>query len=76
MSNSDLVARMRKGAEVVDRNRFPMVYQTYKEAADEIERLRKDKERALAMLRFVARARYDEENLRYAAECAIEEITI
>lgn len=72
----DLVERMRKGAEAVDRHRFPMIYKTYREGADEIERLRKDKERALAMLRFVASARYDEESIRYAAELAIEEITL
>lgn len=77
MSKTDVVLRMRKGAEVVDRQRFPMVYQTYTEAADEIERLRKDKERALEALKFVARARYKErDHARYAAEIAIEEITI
>jgi hypothetical protein len=74
---TDVVVRMRKGAEVVDRQRFPMVYQTYTEGADEIERLRLDKERALAALRFVARGNYTKRgDVRYAAEIAIEELTI
>lgn len=76
MTKSDLVLRMRKGAEAVDRHRFPMIYQTYIDGAQEIERLRNDKERALAALRFAARAKYDEDAVRYAAEVAIEEITI
>lgn len=76
MAKSDLVLRMRKGAEAVDRQRFPMVYQTYMDGAQEIERLRKDKERALAALRYVARAKHKEDAVRYAAEVAIEEITI
>lgn len=36
MSKTDVVLRMRKGASVVDRHRFPMVYQTYLEGAEEI----------------------------------------
>lgn len=76
MSKTDLVLRMRKGAEAVDRQRFPMIYQTYMDGAQEIERLRRDKERALAALRYAARAKYDEDAVRYAAEVAIEEITI
>jgi hypothetical protein len=72
---TDVVLRMRKGAEVVDRHRFPMVYQTYTEAADEIERLRRDKERALAALRYFKTGNYKQRfEVRYAAECAIEEI--
>ena len=76
MDKSDLVLRMRKGAEAVDRHRFPMIYQTYIDGAQEIERLRGDKERALAELRYVARAKHKEDAVRYAAEVAIEEITI
>ena len=76
MPKSDLVLRMRKGAEAVDRHRFPMINQTYIDGAQEIERLRRDKERALAALRYVARAKHKEDAVRYAAEVAIEEITI
>ena len=76
MDKSDLVLRMRKGAEAVDRHRFPMIYQTYIDGAQEIDRLRRDKERALAALRYVARAKHKEDAVRYAAEVAIEEITI
>lgn len=76
MSNSDLVQRMQAVIKKIDPEKHGLAYDLFKDSVTEIERLRKDRERALAMLRFVARARYDEENLRYAAECAIEEITI
>ena len=73
---SDVVKRMRVIINKVDPEKHHLAYELFKDSVTEIERLRKDRDRALAMLRFVARARYDEENLRYAAECAIEEITI
>lgn len=73
---TDPVPRIKLLFKRLDPEKHHMAYGLLKDSMAEIERLRKDRERALAMLRFVARARYDEENLRYAAECAIEEITI
>ena len=60
---TDVVLRMRKGAEVVDRHRFPVVYQTYTEAADEIERLRKDNNKLREIMW----------NIIYETKCALEE---
>ena len=73
---TDPVIRIKQLFRRLDPDKHQMAYSLLTDSMAEIERLRKDKERALATLRFVARNKYDEENLRYAAECAIEEITI
>lgn len=73
---TDLVQRMQAVIKKIDPDKHGLAYDLFKDSVKEIERLRKDRERALTLLRFVSRARYDEDNLRYAVECAIEEITI
>ena len=72
----DIVEHMRFLFKKMDPHQHKMAYDIFNKSIAEIDRLRRDKERALAALRFAARAKYDEDAVRYAAEVAIEEITI
>jgi len=73
---TDIVEHMRFLFNKMDQNEHKIAYEIFGKSIAEIDRLRRDKERALAALRFAASAKYDEEAVRYAAEVAIEEITI
>jgi hypothetical protein len=73
---SDPVKRIKQLFKRLDPVKHNMVFNLLTSSIEEIERLRSDKARALATLKYIENKDGDDiDAMSYAAKCAIEEIT-